>query len=296
MRGNGRGLVARDLDSGKNMPDSFASFERTDSGELELRTSQASLFEDSRTSLETWPKSGSMRNGRLYERPTSERHIDEPESSSWLTPSRTPEATSNNGSNAGRPATGKSLAKQARGDWPTPRAEDSESPGMRPRETTPSGLTAAARHQWPTPTVMDAAGFEGKPDHGRTSPNSGRTLLGAAKDWPTPQAMDMESAGGRGAIESGRRGDTLSRATERAHPSVLPDSGPPDQANRNTRGSRPVVLNPRWVLALMGFPVDWLDGVALPSKRRVTPSSRSARRSKPVDSAPSSSEACDAAD
>ena len=48
---------------------------------------------------------------------------------------------------------------------------------------------------WPGPSVMDAAGFCGKPDKGRTGPNSGRTLTGKALEmegkgphakWPTP--------------------------------------------------------------------------------------------------------------
>ena len=34
-----------------------------------------------------------------------------------------------------------------------------------------------------------------------------------------------------------------------------------------TQGKAPVVLNPRWVACLMGFPADYLDGVEVPSRR-----------------------------
>ena len=51
---------------------------------------------------------------------------------------------------------------------------------------------------WPTPTVMDSAGFQGKPDKGRTGPNSGRTLTGKVMDWPTPTAGCLTGAGNQG--------------------------------------------------------------------------------------------------
>jgi hypothetical protein len=47
----------------------------------------------------------------------------------------------------------------------------------------------------------------------------------------------------------------------------------------NALGSEPLViqaggaLNPTWVAWLMGYPLDWLDGVSEPSKPLATPSS-----------------------
>lgn len=236
----------------------------------------------------------------IYERPTSALRIDAPESSSWLTPNCTPEATSNNGSNAGRPATGKSLAKQARGDWPTPNTCDANSAA---RHTTTTGvmhpgttLTDAIR-LWPTPIAEDS---ESRTSHG--------TLLDATRGemWQTPLASDANGT----RRYDGKRGVGLNSQTqpdwrtpnqrdwkgpsaqswrdrETGDPtptlpdqlSAIRDSGPLDPENRSTHGNRPVVLNPAWVGALMGFPVDWLDGVAPPSKRSATPSSRKSPKS-----------------
>jgi hypothetical protein len=282
-----------------------------------------------------------------------------------LTPNATPEATSNNGSNAGRPATGKSLAKQAKGDWSTPRAacnvtgartllppseggrsskpsledqarasrdwptpikEDSES------RTANGTLTDAVRENWPTPTTMDAAGFEGRPDVGRTSPNSGRTLSGAVKDWPTPQTTDANAAA-RHTTTTGimHAGTTLTDATRaeeqpeaepapnwltpqsRDHKGIsqkvakgeytggLPDqlAGLHDRANGNTSGNLPAssprpVLNPDWVETLMGFPIGWTDvDVPTGGNGSARSATRSSRKS-PKSSPAASATSCDA--
>lgn len=245
-----------DPGSGTNSIVSLASFAR---GSWLSRTSEDSLFGESMPFSDAWPIEGMTRSGRLYERPMLKRRTVGSGSSSsriddWLTPNATPDATSNNGTNAGRPATGKSLARQARGDWPTPISEDSESrtangtltDAVRQKDpewptpdtinrksrramtastnngrrsgggqSSPPGLEQAAelsegiiprelenldelppktRSIWPTPTAMDAAGFEGKPDVGRTSPNSGRTLTGAARDADPDGASCTPSA------------------------------------------------------------------------------------------------------
>jgi hypothetical protein len=54
-------------------------------------------------------------------------------------------------------------------------------------QSSPPGLEQQAemlttrRRRWPSPTTMDAAGFHGQPDTGRTSPNSGQTLAGVTE-------------------------------------------------------------------------------------------------------------------
>jgi hypothetical protein len=55
------------LDSGANTPASFARLSPDGSG---WKTAQCSLLEDSQKSLRTLPRSGSMRSGKLYQRPT----------------------------------------------------------------------------------------------------------------------------------------------------------------------------------------------------------------------------------
>lgn len=303
-----------DLASGFNSIDSLASY----SHESWLsRTSEASLFGESIAFSDAWPTEGMTRSGRLFAHAMLARRTSEPESSSWPTPK----------SHAGMDL---SVAVNM---WPTPRAEDSESSGERIGRGTADTLTAAARQWqtpetsdangvrvpdgkrslglntqvastapmraiWPTPSAMDAAGFTGTPDIGRTSVNSGRTLLGAAMDYPTPASRDYRSPNRKSYRErgGGSKGEQL--------PNFI--AGLPDQASRSTTGSpvapspRPV-LNPRWVACLMGFPQDWLDGVDSPprprskrkqetssqdgaeprSQRSVTPSSRKSQRLSP---------------
>lgn len=59
------------------------------------RTPQCSLLEDSDVFSETWPRSGTMRNGCAYQRQSAERIIDETEYGFLPTPS----GTSNHGKN-----------------------------------------------------------------------------------------------------------------------------------------------------------------------------------------------------
>lgn len=343
------------------------------------RTCAGSLFEDSLPFLEACPASGMTRSGRLYARRTWVRRTAARGSSSWLTPNGTPNATSNNGSNAGRPSTGKSLMRQATGEWPTPRAEDSECSGARISRGTVDTLTAKARQDWPTPNCGDA-------DRGSdaTAKREGApSLTGAVSLWPTPDTINRKSARALTAsTENGRRsgggqssppgleqaveltagiiprelegienlppatralwptpqttdansaarhttttgvmhpGTTLTDAMRaeagastwltpqsRDHKGIsqkvakgqltgslcdqlsgLRDSGPPDPANPSTRGSRPVVLNPRWVACLMGFQADWLDGISTPPSPRHRQTPRGGERPSKPSATPS---------
>jgi len=62
--------MANDQDSGANMHGWFASYDHESSS---WKTSQTSLFEDSTECSVTLPRSGMMRNGKLYQRGTPER-------------------------------------------------------------------------------------------------------------------------------------------------------------------------------------------------------------------------------
>ena len=211
-----------------------------DRGSSSWKTCQGSLFVDSITSLTDWPRSGMTRNGHLYSHPILARHTAARESSSS-------------------------------DSWPTPVKEDSES------RTAHGTLTDRVRENWPTPQSYS----KGKPENNVP----GLTPLDIAarpdlahlrKDWPTPNTCDANSAG-RHTTTTGimHPGSTLTDAAR---------AGLQDQANNNTSGNHPEssprpVLNPRWVACLMGFPVDWLDGVAPPSGRSGTRSSRTSRKS-----------------
>lgn len=272
-----------DQGSGSNLTDALASFDRASSS---WRTSQGSLLEELTKFSDAWPREGMTRNGQLYERPMLVRPIAELECSSWPTPSanqfegdedvwrarRDREKAKGTNSNG----FGLTLAQKVQeATWPTHRSEDSESSGERVGRGTADTLTSAVR------TVREIA---------------------PTGDWATPQARDA-----RGITQGVSQGD---------YTDALPDqlAGLHDQANHNTAGNprassnRPV-LNPRWVLCLMGFPATWLDGIDSPpaprSKRKqamssldgdgphllrsVTPSSRTLRKSSHGASVESSS-------
>jgi hypothetical protein len=92
--------------------------------------------------------------------------------------------------------------------------------------------------------------------------------------WPTPTVMmtgerrtiaQFEAARVRAKAKQGARtgngiGEDLAMAVKRRWPGSLPP-------NIEKSGA----LNPPWVAWLMGFPLDWTDGVSAPSRRSVTP-------------------------
>ena len=69
--------------SGLSYSDWFARYDPEASS---WRTSQVSFMEELNTFSETWPRSGSLRNGQVFERQTLAHHTEESESSSWATP------------------------------------------------------------------------------------------------------------------------------------------------------------------------------------------------------------------
>ena len=224
-------LTASEAASGANSREWFASYDRASSS---WRTCQGSLFGGWVEFSETWPTSGMTQNGSAYERQTWVRLIDVGGSSLWLTPSMTPGASCNNGTNAGRPSTGKSLQRQATGEWPTPVVTDSVGAGNR--------------------------NLPGSKAHAGNSLTDAVTGGQAPRRWPTPNTGE----GTRGSDAKAQRegSPTLTGAVAIA--------GPHAPENRSTPGNRParsVVLNPAWVSCLMGFPPDWCDIGDGPLKR-----------------------------
>lgn len=160
-------------------------------------------------------------------------------------------------------------------NWPTPRAEDSESCGQH-ADRAPQTLTAAAR-LWPTQNAMDAdRGAESKETKAARG-EGGLNLISTVKEWQTP-AASMADAGAR--TRSGnRKGELLlagqvwaTPAAQDAKNDPLPPSqeirdsvvgdvmrGLPAQTNSSTNGKSRGSLNSAWVGSLMGFPVGWTD-------------------------------------
>lgn len=82
-RGGAQELTARGLDSGARCSAWFARFDPASSS---WRTPQACLSGGWTEFSETWPRSGSMRNGRCFRRAPWVRHIHESGCSSLPTP------------------------------------------------------------------------------------------------------------------------------------------------------------------------------------------------------------------
>jgi hypothetical protein len=139
--------------------------------------------------------------------------------------------------------------------WPTPQAAEtgrSFDAYNAAREKHGSVLQASleiAALMWPTPDASMGTG-------GCTGPSRETkqvTLNHSVKSWATPTARDN-----KGADAPNRHGSASLCEQTKAHGS----------------------LNPAWCLALMGFPLEWLDG--LPDReRRNTTGSRRERAKKP---------------
>jgi hypothetical protein len=117
-------------------------------------------------------------------------------------------------------------------------------------------LTGAAK-TWPTPTAHD--GSKGGPNQAHSD---GTLMLTSAavkatrEIWPTPTAGDSKASGGRNA--------TAARADARTHTGTsLTDAAVFDggtSSRRAREGSADgMVLNPRFVSAMMGVPEDWTE-------------------------------------
>ena len=196
-------------------------------------------------SLEDWPKSGSMRNGSVFERPMLERRTAESGCSSWPTAAaRDYKGSSRIGA---RNRTSNALDEAAEQKWPTPTAGDSV------RTPARNCTTDSGRHSGTTLTnaMADWAGPPDPEETGAGSPN------GVGPHWATPQAMDS-------------RDDAVHRSAATSTQSCL-------GRDLSRMGHDPKRLNPAFVEWLMGFPSWW----SLPCDTAPTASDASATPSCP---------------
>lgn len=175
---------------------------------------------------------------------------------------------------------GTTLTDAVRAEWPTPQSREGDGSAR----TVPSRETAIKRFEagrrnlddavaiWPTLSSRHGGaslphyvltgerthGTAGPPDPASANtPTSRRAASHPLDDlWPTPQAYQAPAG----------MGQPTSTPLDRA---VLP-AGPSKPTKGGKLNARPMVLNPRWVLLLMGFPPTYLDGVVPPSARRGT--------------------------
>jgi hypothetical protein len=167
------------LGSGTSMPELLASYDRVTRS---WKTSELSLFGDSILYSGALPRSGTMRNGRIYAPPMSERPIEEREFGWWPTP------TKSEGTGPGAHGSGDINLRTAV-QFPTPSATEygsNQGGGMgRTGPSRPSLGTMARKGLWPTPRAHERGGYQrDRGIKGKERP----TLSGAAKMWPTPTA------------------------------------------------------------------------------------------------------------
>jgi len=189
--------------SGQTWRAYLAKYDRNSSS---WKTCQGSLVPDLETFSATWPRSGTMRNGVVSERPT-------------LVP-----AIGGNGGSA----------------WQTPRAIYGEHPGM--KDT--AHLTGQAQ-AWPTPQAHDAQGPKTPEQIAamRAKGHGVKNLNEMVANWPTPTTRDHKGPPGRGAQLRGGRQSSLPATVRDAVVSFPPGQAPTGpNGSPNTRTLNPLFV------------------------------------------------------
>ncbi len=157
--------------SGPTLRASFATYDPLSSS---WKTSQACLFEVEalETFSESWPPSGSMRSGRVFERSTSAHPTFGVGSSYWPGVTSSPYGSSQNEGAVShdRPSRSTPSLNQLANRWPTATSRDFNSNGARSKtETSHSGTTL-------TEAIRDDG------HHPRVGPDDGQAVLNPAFD------------------------------------------------------------------------------------------------------------------
>jgi hypothetical protein len=139
-------LTVTEAAYGRNTPELLAKF---DLGSSSWKTSQHSLFGGLTEFSETWPRSGTMRNGIAFRLPPLALATDATDFGSLPTPA------ARDWKDCGAPAEYRrhSPGLTAIALWPTPRRNDGEKRGNIANDVR-NGLPAAVRY-WPTPNAGD---------------------------------------------------------------------------------------------------------------------------------------------
>lgn len=211
------------------------------------RTSQHSLIEDFQPFSEPFPKSGMMRNGRLYPRRRLVPRTLENVSSLWPTASSrdwkdTPgmSRTGTNPDGSERDRTDQLPRAVYAQMWATPKSSPSGPDYARVNRKGSGGddlVTQVARiTMWATPMAHPRTHTPRQVDHGIQLANQ---IENAERLWPTPRArMTGDSTPER--MKDKERNLEKAIASEEQYGSINPD----------------------WVCILMGFPIGWenIDG------------------------------------
>lgn len=190
--------------------ESFAKF--SPDGSLLKTSRQFSLFQQEEPYSENLPRSGSMRNGELFERPMLAPRIDGTGRSSW--PTRRSEDSESCGNHPGAVDSLTGATRQ----WATPNCRDDHNPSTpdspRTARKLEQGWTIDLNEQaawWTTPQAHDAAG--GNPERvGRVgTKHGGANLADDVILWKTPdvpnggRTMSAEHVAANGATDKGKR-------------------------------------------------------------------------------------------
>jgi len=220
------GWRVSDPASGTSTPELLASY---DPDTQSWRTSALSLFEGSIPYSGALPRSGTMRSGRIYAPPMSERRTEGKGFGLWPTP----RAQDREGLQAGMRRDSPGLGVVVR-MFPTPRLSDAERGGRGDLLTVVRGKpNAHSGPMFPTPSATEYGTNQGG-GMGRTGPICPSLGTMARKGlWPTPRAIYGEHPG---MVDEGH----LTGA-------VQADGAPSGQ------------LNPTFVEWMMNYPKGWTD-------------------------------------
>ena len=196
--------------------------------------------------------------------------------SDWPTPTASDYGSSQNGICAGKPSGGTPpLSTLARTTWATPTCSDAHGATAEPRDRR-NGAMLCGQAVWPTPLSSDEGPKmqgEARP-HGVGNPN----LPMAASMWSTACTTDAASSGRATTTTDVMHPGTSLTDAMRSSFSIT-DGRPVPPTKKGGRGG--MVLDPRFVEALMGFPDGWTvpdsprDFAALASELLETRSSAS---------------------
>lgn len=239
VQGKAQGLKESEADCGLNLQESLAKY---DPATHSWRTRQCSLFEGSGECLETFPKSGMMQGGVLWELTMWEHPTSERECGFWRTPD----------TSAGGIVSDRELEELANGNWKRPSGSQKQ---LRLQDQ------VREPRLYPTP---NCSGMDG----GSNSRKANKKRGIYQKLYSTPTRSDYK---GRG-TNSKQQGlpeivknlyptptchDTKAKLCLRQnHQNGL---GEVVHGGMQTPPTKTARLNPNWVEWLMGWPIGWTD-------------------------------------
>ena len=200
------------------------------------KTLQCSFLGDSEECLETFPKSGIMRGGVLWELTKWAHPTVASESGFWRIPD----------TGAGGTVSEKTLEEMANGNWKRPSGSQKQ---LRLQDQ------VRELRLWPTP---NCSGMDGGSNSRKANKKRGiHQKLYPTPKYLTPKASDKGYAESQSTFVK-RNGDRTMNCYASLSSQVLQMSG--GDTTPQTKTAR---LNPYWVEWLMGWPIGWTDSKPL---------------------------------